>query len=186
MECILTPPGKYGWTPHVSASQTDHGILTPSSVFAWPSLSPWLCQCAVTAAARQLHGRPHIAANGDRMVKILNDFFDPSGDVATATKFCWFSWTVVAGRRRLVAQPGGLTLSFEHLAVWASEHRGTWGQLNPLENGWKSKKRKHAKKSSFLCLCYILTAIRAGRCRERRYADHIIYLFRYTSECTIS
>ena len=33
--------------------------------------------------------------------------------------------------------------------------------------------RKHAKKSSFICLCYILRAIGAGRCRERRYADHI-------------
>ena len=42
----------------------------------------------------------------------------------------------------------------------------------PRKNGWKIKKRKHAKKSSFLCLCYILRAIRAGRCRERRYADH--------------
>ena len=41
----------------------------------------------------------------------------------------------------------------------------------PGKNG-KIKKRKHAKKSSFLCLCYILRAIRAGRCRERRYADH--------------
>ena len=29
------------------------------------------------------------------------------------------------------------------------------------------------EKSSFLCLCYILRAIRAGRCRERRYADYI-------------
>ena len=28
------------------------------------------------------------------------------------------------------------------------------------------------KKGSFLCLCYIVRAIRAGRCRERRY-DHI-------------
>ena len=37
----------------------------------------------------------------------------------------------------------------------------------------KIKKQKHAKNSSFLCLCYILRAIRAGRCRERRYADHI-------------
>jgi len=46
----------------------------------------------------------------------------------------------------------------------------------PWKNGWKIKKRKHAKKNSFLCLCYILRAIRAGRCRERRYADpHIIY-----------
>jgi len=34
----------------------------------------------------------------------------------------------------------------------------------------KFKKRKYAKKSSFLCLCYILRAIRAGRCTERRYA----------------
>ena len=29
------------------------------------------------------------------------------------------------------------------------------------------------KNSSFLCLCYILRAIGAGRCRERRYAEHI-------------
>ena len=44
---------------------------------------------------------------------------------------------------------------------------------HPWKNGWKIKKRKHAKKSSFLCLCYILRATRAGRCRERRYADHV-------------
>ena len=37
----------------------------------------------------------------------------------------------------------------------------------------KNLKAKTRKKSSFLCLCYILRAIRAGRCRERRYADHI-------------
>ena len=29
------------------------------------------------------------------------------------------------------------------------------------------------QKSSFLCLRYISRAIRAGKCRERRYADHI-------------
>jgi len=29
-----------------------------------------------------------------------------------ATKFCWFQCTGVAGRRRLVAQPGGLTSGF--------------------------------------------------------------------------
>jgi len=34
-------------------------------------------------------------------------------------------------------------------------------------------KRKHARKSSFICLCYILRAIRTGRCGERRYAGHI-------------
>ena len=41
------------------------------------------------------------------------------------------------------------------------------------KNWWKIKKRKHARKTSFLCSCYILRAIRAGRCRERRYADNI-------------
>ena len=48
------------------------------------------------------------------------------------------------------------------------------GSADPLEKMDKEiKNRKHAKKSSFLCLCYILRAIRAGRCRERRYAKHI-------------
>jgi len=37
----------------------------------------------------------------------------------------------------------------------------------------KFKSENMQKKSSFLCLSYILRAIRAGRCRERRYADHI-------------
>ena len=59
------------------------------------------------------------------------------------------------------------------LQTRASARRGKWGQLTPWKNGWKIKKWKHAKKSSFLCSCYILRAIRAGRCRERRYADHI-------------
>jgi len=43
----------------------------------------------------------------------------------------------------------------------------------------KLKSENTQKNSSFLRLCHILRAIRAGRCRERRYADHIfiqIYL----------
>ena len=34
-------------------------------------------------------------------------------------------------------------------------------------------KSENMQKNSFICLCYILRAIWAGRCRERRYADHI-------------
>jgi len=52
---------------------------------------------------------------------------------------------------------------------WAFAHRGKWVS-------WKMDKKlksENIQKSSFLCLCYILRAIRAGRCRERRYADHI-------------
>jgi len=45
------------------------------------------------------------------------------------------------------------------------------GSADPLEKWMKKiKKRKHAKNTSFL---NILRAIRAGSCRERRYADHI-------------
>jgi len=41
------------------------------------------------------------------------------------------------------------------------------------ENDGKLESENMQKKSSFLCLCYILTAIRAAWCREQRYADHI-------------
>ena len=57
-------------------------------------------------------------------------------------------------------------------SAWASARRGKWGQLTPVENGWKIKKRKRAKRGVFY-VCYILRAIRAGRCRERHYADHM-------------
>jgi len=43
----------------------------------------------------------------------------------------------------------------------------------PGKKDEKIKKQNHAKNSSFLRLCYILRATRAGRCRERRYADRI-------------
>jgi len=39
----------------------------------------------------------------------------------------------------------------------------------------KLKSENMQKKTSFLYLCYILRAIRAGRCRERRYVDHILF-----------
>jgi len=50
---------------------------------------------------------------------------------------------------------------------------GQMGSANPLEKMDEKLKSENTQKSSFLCLCYILRAIRAGRCRERRYADHI-------------
>jgi len=51
-------------------------------------------------------------------------------------------------------------------------------------------KSENMQNSSFLFLCYILRAIRAGRCREQRYADHIFiqiyfrmrHLIRYRSQ----
>ena len=52
----------------------------------------------------------------------------------------------------------------------------------------KLKSENMIKKSNFLCLCYILRAIRAGTCRERRYADLIFIQIQAqgpTSECTI-
>jgi len=49
----------------------------------------------------------------------------------------------------------------------ASNTEGT-GKINE-----KLKSENMQKRAVFLCLHYILRAIRAGRCRERRYADHI-------------
>jgi len=34
-------------------------------------------------------------------------------------------------------------------------------------------KSENMQKGAVFYVCYILRAIRAGRCRERRYADHI-------------
>jgi len=59
------------------------------------------------------------------------------------------------------------------LPTWASAHRGKWGQLTPPWKMDEKLKSESMQKNSFLCLCYILRAIRAGMCRERRYADHI-------------
>jgi len=39
----------------------------------------------------------------------------------------------------------------------------------------KLKSKNMQKRAVFLCLCYILKAIKAGRCRERRYAEQHIY-----------
>ena len=33
--------------------------------------------------------------------------------------------------------------------TWPSAHRGKWGQLTLWKNGWKIKKRKHAKRAVF-------------------------------------
>jgi len=52
----------------------------------------------------------------------------------------------------------------------ASAHRGKWSQLTPPGKIDEKLKSEDMQKSSFL---NILTAIRAGRCRERCYADHI-------------
>jgi len=51
-----------------------------------------------------------------------------------------------------VAQPGGLTLSFEHLVVWASEHRGKWGQLNPP---WKMDEKLKSENMQNRAVFYV-------------------------------
>jgi len=48
----------------------------------------------------------------------------------------------------------------------------------------KIKSENMQKRAVFYVYYIFLRAIRAGRCRERRYAVHMT--LRYTSECTIS
>ena len=47
------------------------------------------------------------------------------------------------------------------------------GSADPNGKMDEKLKSENVQKGSFLCLCYILRAIRAGKYRERRYADHI-------------
>ena len=47
------------------------------------------------------------------------------------------------------------------------------GSADPSGKIDEKLKSENMQKSSLLCLCYILRAIGTGRCRQRRYADHI-------------
>ena len=48
------------------------------------------------------------------------------------------------------------------------------GSADPPPAGKMDEKLKYENmQKRAVCLCYILRAISAGRCRERRYADHI-------------
>ena len=94
-------------------------------------------------------------------------------------------------KRHVRVHTGAKPSSYKHFSEsfrrrpWASAIRGKWGQLTPWKKWWKIKE-KTCEKSSFLnggrdwvsltsklCLCYILRAIRAGRCRQWLYAEHI-------------
>jgi len=55
---------------------------------------------------------------------------------------------------------------------WASAHRGKWGQLTSPEKMDEKLKSENMHKGAVFYV-YILRVIRAGRCRERRYVDHI-------------
>jgi len=85
----------------------------------------------------------------------------------------YLQWMLpVAGTR----SPSDIAVYVMYFWPWASAHRGKWGQLTPWKNGSKIKKAKTCKKEQFSMLRYMLRAIKAGRCRERRYADHIFIL----------
>jgi len=64
-----------------------------------------------------------------------------------------------------------------------SAHRGKWGQLTPWKNGWKIKKRKHAKNRAVF---YVICWEQLGQAVVENGAMLTTHLFRYTSECTIS
>ena len=63
---------------------------------------------------------------------------------------------------------------FTSVCICPAHGRPQMGSADPPgKMDEKLKSENMQKKSSFLCLCCILRAIRTGRCRERRYADHI-------------
>ena len=72
---------------------------------------------------------------------------------------------------------------FLHYA-WASAHKGKWGQMTPLKNGWKWKSENMQKRAAFYV--YVIFWEQSGQAGVENGAMLITYLFRCTSECTIS
>jgi len=61
------------------------------------------------------------------------------------------------------------------MGSWASAHRGKWGQLTPLKKMDKKLKNENMQKRE-----------QSGQTGVKNGAMLTTYLFRYTSECTIS
>jgi len=57
--------------------------------------------------------------------------------------------------------------------TWESAHRGKWGQLTPLEKWMKKLKSENVQERAVFYFYVIFREQSAGRCRKRRYADHI-------------
>ena len=80
-----------------------------------------------------------------------------------------------------------LYISWPDLAswAWASAHRGKWGQLTPLEKWMKNWKAKTCKKRAVFYV-YVIFWEQSGQAGVENGAMLTTYLFRYTSECSIS
>ena len=59
------------------------------------------------------------------------------------------NWTVMGCLHFTSRRTAGYTTVCTTIQPWASAHSGKWGQLIPLESGWKINKGKHAKKEQF-------------------------------------
>ena len=96
---------------------------------------------------------------------------EPATCTLKAEAYSWQTRQHLTSIRTAVHLPEGWSgITHLHGRPYIGANGVSWP---PWKNGWKIKKRKHAKNSAFLCLYYILRAIGAGRHRKRRYADHI-------------
>ena len=91
-------------------------------------------------------------------------------------------WRASSPSRRMHIIPTRATYSAVSTQTHGRPHAGTNGVSWPPEKMDEKLKSENVQKSSFLYLCYILRAIRAGRCSERRYADHIFIQIYFTMQ----
>jgi len=70
------------------------------------------------------------------------------------------------------------------MTPWASAHRGKWGQLTPWKMDEKLKSENMRKRAVFGV--YVILSEQSGQAGVENGAMLTTYLFRYTSECTIS
>jgi len=100
-------------------------------------------------------------------------------NVGLAVNSDWYRPVWGCGSRNVRQLTFAVSSSLVHnkwIEPWASAHRGKWGQLTPWINGWKIKKRNHAKKAVFSV--YVIFWEQSGQVGVDNGAMLTIYLFR--------
>jgi len=88
--------------------------------------------------------------------------------------------------KHIAERPSRQTIGLLESQAWLSAHRGKWGQLTPWKMDAKLQSENVQKREQFSMLTVYFESNHSGQAGVENGAMLTTYLFRYTSECTIS